>query len=377
MPGLYLHIPFCRRKCHYCDFHMAVSLRRKNELVNAICRELELRKNEIPEPFDTVYFGGGTPTVLDDDDWKRLFQCIRANYDTVPGAEISVEANPEDITPGYLDSIISLGVNRLSIGIQSFDDDILTALNRSHTAAQALRAVALTRAAGIENISIDLIYGIPQLTDKVWKDNLHIFKSLNIPHLSAYALTVEPRTALDVMIRKGRYPQVDEEQAARQYGILVSLLEHWGYTAYELSNFALPGYESRHNSSYWSGAEYLGAGPSAHSLIGNVRYANIANNARYIKFLLQDKLPRTEEHLETWQLYNEFVMLGLRTAAGVDLDILRRRFGAAYEEYLADVAKPHLISGRLVRSERGLKVHSSYRFVSDSIVADLFLAGEI
>ena len=284
MAGIYFHIPFCKQACHYCNFHFSTSLRYKEEMVQAMLRELEARRLYLPdEPLDSIYFGGGTPSLLSEGELMAFFEAVNRYFRLSPKAEITLEANPDDLKPETLAALGRSPVNRLSIGIQSFAEEDLRFFNRAHDAHEARRCLDNARAAGFGDLTIDLIYGAPTTSHAQWAENLEIAFSYQIPHLSCYALTVEPRTALDHFIKKGKAPAVDEEQAARQFGYLVEATQAAGYEQYEISNFALPGRYAVHNSNYWTGAPYLGIGPSAHSFDGESRQWNVANNAKYLK----------------------------------------------------------------------------------------------
>ncbi len=373
MPGLYIHIPFCRRKCHYCDFHFSVSFRLKDAVVEALKKELVLRKNLITPPFDSLYFGGGTPSVLSMDEWSEIMQIIQENYSFVPGAECTVEVNPDDVNTQYIRHLKSLGVNRLSIGVQSFDDDVLRSLNRSHNSRMTIDAVHIAQEQGIGNINLDLIYGIPSTTREQWVKNLEIFHALELPHLSAYALTVEERTALHHMIRHHKYPPVKDTRAEEDYRTLIRYMRLWGYTHYEVSNFARMPLRSRHNSNYWTGGEYLGIGPSARSLIQGVRYYNKPNNTLYIKNINQGQALEVEDDMPENSRYNEYVMLRLRTSDGLDIRDLQHRFGKRYKDYFVEKTGKFLPTGRMINTGGVYSIPEEYWFVSDSIMVDLFV----
>ncbi|HEY6899882.1 MAG TPA: radical SAM family heme chaperone HemW, partial [Puia sp.] len=283
MAGIYLHIPFCRQACHYCNFHFSTSLNRKNDFIVALLKEMELRKDYTgKEPIETVYFGGGTPSLLEEGELGRIMERLNALFPVAPGAEVTLEANPDDIHPGLLRSWRATGINRLSIGIQSFFEEDLQWMNRAHNARQAIDCIRMAQDTGFTNMSIDLIYGGPTLPDPHWQENVGQAIGLQVPHLSCYALTVEPRTALDKMIHLHKKEDVNPDDQARQFLQLMEMAANAGYEHYEISNFAKPGMRSRHNSSYWQGKTYLGLGPSAHSFNGASREWNIANNSQYI-----------------------------------------------------------------------------------------------
>ncbi|MCZ4317475.1 radical SAM family heme chaperone HemW [Aequorivita viscosa] len=381
--GLYIHIPFCKQACHYCDFHFSTSLKKKGELVNALCKELVLRKDELKGEVETIYFGGGTPSLLSSEELQQIFKTIYKNYQVSKNAEITLEANPddlinvslsavEDISEAKLKSLKEAGINRLSIGIQSFFEEDLKLMNRAHNATEALECIKEAKQY-FENISIDLIYGIPKMTNERWKKNLEIALNLDVPHLSCYALTVEPKTALKKFIEKGIVPPVDEEMAKQHYEILLAETEKAGLDNYEFSNFGKPGFHSRNNSAYWEGKPYLGIGPSAHGYDGNSRSWNVANNTKYIKSIEAGVLPLETEKLSKEDKYNEYIMTGLRTKKGVSLGKVETEFGKNYSEYLLKQAANSLKNEFLILENQTLKVSKKGKFLSDGIAADLFL----
>ncbi|MFN4312999.1 MAG: radical SAM family heme chaperone HemW [Chitinophagaceae bacterium] len=317
MSGIYIHIPFCKQACHYCNFHFSTSLRYKNEFVSALLKEIELTDNNLG-PANTVYFGGGTPSLLTIPELEQVLDAVRQRFGWHANAEITLEANPDDFNSAQLDSWKDLGINRLSIGVQSFFEEDLRWMNRAHNAEQAIESLQLA-VATIPNITLDLIYGSPGLSDEKWKHNLDQALNLGVKHLSCYALTVEPLTPLAKMIRTQQSPNVDDGQQARQFLFLIQYLAEKGFEQYEISNFCLPGHRSRHNSAYWQGKPYIGLGPGAHSFDGNSRWWNIANNQRYIRSINEGQIPREKETLTPVQRWNEYIMIRLRTAEGIDL----------------------------------------------------------
>lgn len=373
MSGLYIHIPFCRKKCHYCDFHFAVSMKNKNELITALVNEIQIRKDEIQTPIETIYFGGGTPSILNEIELKTLFNAIRNNFQIVSTPEITLEANPDDLKREYLEMLLKNGINRLSIGIQSFHDDELITMNRSHNAAQAKKSVIDAKKTGFNNITIDLIYGIPNSNAEKWEYNLKIFNELEIPHLSSYALTVEEKTALDVMIKKGKMKPIDEELAFEQFNFLRIFALNTGLEHYEISNFAKPNMYSKHNTSYWQNKTYLGFGPSAHSYDRTKRSWNVSNNSKYIKLLEQSVLPSQIEILTEKEKFNEYLMTGLRTKWGVSLSKIQEEFGTESKQILLDNAKKYLKKNIINLKENHLTINPDKYFNSDGIIADLFL----
>lgn len=370
--GLYLHIPFCKQACHYCDFHFSTSFKKKSELVNALCKELMLRKNELSGKVETIYFGGGTPSLLSSEELSHIFETIYSNYKISENPEITLEANPDDLTLARIQELANSRINRLSIGIQSFFEEDLKLMNRAHNASEALECIKKTKEF-FENISIDLIYGIPKMSNKRWKKNLEIALNLNVPHLSCYALTVEPKTALKKFIEKGIVPPVDEEAAKEHYEILLSETEKAGLENYEFSNFGKPGFHSRNNTAYWEGKPYLGIGPSAHSYDGKFRSWNVANNTKYIKSIEAGELPSEQEFLSKEDKYNEYIMTGLRTKKGVSLERIENEFGKEYSAYLSKQAETALKNELLILEDNTLKISKKGKFLSDGIAADLFL----
>jgi len=334
MAGIYIHIPFCKQACHYCDFHFSTSLKKKEEMLAAIHRELFLRKDELAgESIETIYFGGGTPSILAVDEINTLIDTVYQQYTVVEQPEITLEANPDDLDSATMQRLAQSKVNRLSIGIQSFGEEDLKMMNRAHNAQEAISCLQ-EAVQYFDNISIDLIYGIPNLSNERWIANIQRILDLGIPHISCYALTVEERTALNKLIQKGVIPSPKEEVAHAHFMLLIEKLRANGYIHYELSNFAKPGYYSKNNSAYWLGKKYLGIGPSAHSFDGRYRSWNISNNPLYIKAIEAGELPSEIEELSVFDRYNEYVMTGLRTIWGVDLTRVSNEFGAEFYNYL-------------------------------------------
>lgn len=369
--GIYLHIPFCKQACHYCDFHFSTSLKKKGDLVDALCEELRLRKNELNGLVETIYFGGGTPSLLSSEELQQIFAAIYSSYTIAENPEITLEANPDDLTSVLINELSNSLINRLSIGIQSFFEEDLKLMNRAHNASEALDCIKEAKKY-FKNISIDLIYGIPGMSKKRWIKNLEIALELDVPHLSCYALTVEPKTALKKFIDKGIVPPVDEEVAKQHYEILVEETEKAGLDNYEFSNFGKPGFESRNNTAYWEGKTYLGIGPSAHSYDGKSRSWNVANNTKYIRSLAAGELPLEREILSKENKYNEYIMTGLRTKKGVSLEKIKEEYGKDYSEYLLKQAENHLQNELLVLENHTLKVSKKGKFLSDGIASDLF-----
>jgi len=372
MSGIYIHIPFCKQACHYCDFHFSTQLGKKEAMVNAIVKELVLRKAEVDDEVETIYFGGGTPSVLSNDEIERLIQAVYDNYRVIDHPEITLEANPDDLSSNRIIQLSKSPVNRLSIGIQSFFDEDLKLMNRAHNAGEAEQCIQVATQY-FDNITIDLIYGIPGMDNKRWKDNIQKALDFGLPHISSYALTVEPRTALKKFIEKGIVPDVDDEQAQEQFHILVDVLEEEGFVNYEISNFGKPGFFSKNNTAYWLGKKYLGVGPSAHSFDGEHRSWNIRNNPTYIKKIAEGVLPIEIETLSKTDRYNEYVMTGLRTIWGVDLDRIATEFGANYLKYLKQQAAKYLEQDLLILANGKLLTTKKGKFLADGIASDLFM----
>lgn len=346
---------------------------KKQEMLRAIERELLLRKDEFADVLvSNIYFGGGTPSVLETPEIDRLIACVRQHYTLVPQPEITLEANPDDLTPQKIEALSRSPINRLSIGVQSFFEEDLILMNRAHNAKEALDAITLTRSS-FPNSSLDLIYGIPEMSNAHWEANIDLALSLDVPHISAYALTVEPKTALENFIKKGIIAPVDDDVAQAHHTILVKRMEAAGYHNYEFSNFAKPGYHSRNNTAYWQGKSYIGIGPSAHSYDGKRRAWNVSNNPRYIKSITSDTLPQEIEVLTKTDQYNEFVMTRLRTQNGVSIAAVASQFGDSLKSYLLEQSQKHLEEHLLFIDNDHLKVTKKGKFLSDGIAADLFL----
>lgn len=370
MSGIYIHIPFCKQACHYCDFHFSTSLKKKDEMVSALAKEIALRKND--EIIETIYFGGGTPSILQISDLRFLIDEVYKNYNVVDNPEITVEANPDDLTKERIIQLSKNKVNRLSIGIQSFFEDDLTMMNRAHNSAEAKKCLEIATQY-FDNISVDLIYGIPGMSNEKWLQNIETALSFNVPHISSYALTVEPKTALHTFIQKGIIPKLDDEKAQEQFHILVEKLEENNFIHYELSNFGKVNYFSKNNSSYWLGKKYIGIGPSAHSYDGISRSWNVSNNSIYLKSISENKLPMETETLTTTDRYNEYVMTGLRTIWGISLKRVEAEFGKNYLDYLNQQSQRFINDGLLEIENETLKITKKGKFLSDGIASDLFL----
>ncbi|PQB03470.1 radical SAM family heme chaperone HemW [Aureitalea marina] len=372
MSGIYLHIPFCKQACHYCDFHFSTSLKKKSELIEAMRREIVLRKKELNGPLETIYFGGGTPSLLDEDELNTILSQIRDQFETIDDPEITLEANPDDITEDKLIAWRRAGVNRLSIGIQSFFEEDLKWMNRAHNAEEAFHCIELAKPY-FDNISVDLIYGVPGMGMDRWKENLQRFLGLDVPHISCYALTVEQGTALDYFIRKGKVRPPEDELADAHYQLMLDELQEEGYENYEFSNFGKPGYFSRNNLGYWMGKPYLGIGPSAHSYDGSSRSWNVANNVNYIQSLQKGELPLERELLTKVDRFNEMVMTRLRTQFGLNLEEVAHEFGVQIKDHLMEMAGPLLQEGMMETKGDILQVTRKGKFLTDGISSRLFL----
>ncbi|WP_369048480.1 radical SAM family heme chaperone HemW [Tenacibaculum sp. UWU-22] len=373
MAGIYLHIPFCKQACFYCDFHFSTSLKKKEILVACLVKELELRKNELAtETIETIYFGGGTPSLLTIEEIDLLIDTIYKNYRVINNPEISLEANPDDLSDEKIKTLALSPINRISIGIQSFFKEDLQFMNRAHSAKEALKCLSTT-SAFFNNITIDLIYGLPNMTNEQWQKNLHTAFNFNVNHISSYALTVEPKTALETFIKQKKYPSLDEKIAKQHFDILVDETTKNGFIQYEISNFGKPNYFSKHNSSYWLGKKYMGVGPSAHSFNKIERSWNIANNPKYIKEILANKLPKQEEKLTKKDRYNEYIMTGLRTIWGVSLNKIKQEFGPDFYKYIIASSKKDINQNLLIIENDSLKTTQKGKFLADGLASNLFL----
>ena len=372
MSGIYLHVPFCKKACHYCNFHFSTSLTLKEELVNCLCRELEIRKDYLPAvALDSIYFGGGTPSLLNEIELIQILETIDRYYTVGSNAEITLEANPDDLSREALRSFRGVGINRLSIGVQSFFDEDLRWMNRSHTAADTERCLEDAREEGFDTLTIDLMYGSPTTTDEMWMKNLEKAVANGISHLSAYCLTVEEKTALHHFIRTNKTVAPDAEDGVRQFQFLQTFLSDAGYVHYEISNFCLPGHEAKHNTSYWKGKPYLGVGPSAHSYDGKSRSWNIAHNTKYIEAIKSGLLPLETEILTSSDRYNEYIMTGLRTMWGVSLEVIRE-MGEPYHAYFMEISKQLVDAGSLRADEGVYTLNLDTKAFADGISSQLF-----
>jgi oxygen-independent coproporphyrinogen-3 oxidase len=372
MAGIYIHIPFCKRRCIYCDFFSTTQSEKKSAYVRALCRELEMRRDYVEgEEIETIYLGGGTPSQLTEEELKAIFSSIYHIYKVKTNAEITLEANPDDLTPEYVAMLRQLPVNRISMGIQTFQEETLKLLHRRHTATQAIEAFRRCREAGFQNISIDLMYGLPGETLETWKEDLRQAINLRPEHISAYHLIYEEDTALWRLREQHQVEEADEDLSVSLFETLIGRLTEAGYQHYEISNFCLSGMHSRHNSSYWTGKKYLGCGPSAHSFNGVSRQWNVASLEGYIKGVEEGVLDYEVEELDLYTRYNDFVLTSIRTCWGMSLSKLRSEFGEELYRYCMRMAKPHEDQGVLENREGVLRLTRKGIFVSDGIMSDL------
>ena len=400
MAGIYLHIPFCKQACFYCDFHFSTSLKKKDELISCLIKELEIRKEELQnETIETIYFGGGTPSLLSVIEIESILNAIDKNYDVLENPEITLEANPDDLmsvraqSRTIFEDYKKVGINRLSIGIQSFFEDDLQLMNRAHNAKEAKKCLSFATRY-FDNITVDLIYGIQNMSIKKWKENLQTVFDFGIQHISSYALTVEPNTALASFIKKGKYPPVNEALAKQHFDVLVAETEKQGFVHYEISNFGKPGFFSKHNTSYWHQKKYIGIGPSAHSFNKTHRSWNVANNTKYIKLILENNLPNEVEKLSKEDVFNEYIMTGLRTIWGISLAKIETEFGLEFKNrlekssekfiaqdllFIASETKQSFFNDEITSSisprndNKVLKTTKKGKFLADGIASDLFI----
>ncbi|WP_460613332.1 radical SAM family heme chaperone HemW [Hymenobacter seoulensis] len=376
MSGLYLHIPFCKQACHYCDFHFSTSMALKSSLVTAITQELALRRDYLGPnaTLNTIYFGGGTPSLLTAAELDSIFEAIHRHFSVATDAEITLEANPDDLTPEKVRELAASPINRLSIGLQSFHEPHLRMMNRAHSAEESRAGVLRAQDAGFENISVDLIYGVPAPDHSIWQQDMAVAFGLQVPHLSCYALTIEPDTVFGRQLRKGKFVAPPDEFVAQQFEMLLSEIERHGYQQYEISNFCKPGRESRHNSAYWRGVPYLGLGPSAHSFNGESRQYTVAKNPQYVAAVLErQQVPATVEVLSPQDRANEYLMTSLRTAGGCSLSHLRDALGvnllATRAAYLHELQTTGLAT---LDASATLRLTDQGKLLADHITLELF-----
>ena len=376
MGSIYIHIPFCKKKCCYCNFHFSTSLKNKAELFKALLKEIFLRKNELKNiPVSAIYFGGGTPSLFDPKEMAALLNRLQKYYTILPFAEITMEINPEDTKENYLKAIKKEGINRVSLGIQSFFDADLKFMNRTHNNEQNATALKNVKKY-FYNISIDLIYGTPKSNQNSWKENVSTALQYEIPHLSCYALTVEPKTLLYKQIASKKTKLPNDNIIKKQFDYSVELLKQKGFYHYEISNFGKMGFFSQNNLNYWSGHPYIGIGPSAHSFIAPYRSWNIANNTDYIHTLEKNKLPQSKENISIRDAYNEYIMLRLRTKWGISLAKVKENYGAKYKNYLTQQAQKYLKSKKMIHKNEHLLLTNNGLFLADGIAADLFIVNK-
>lgn len=378
MQGIYIHIPFCRKACYYCNFHFSTAIDTRKEMINAINKEIELsslsvlnEKNGL-EIIETVYFGGGTPSLLSIIELETILSALKRNFQISSNCEITLEANPDDISAVQLSGWKKAGVNRLSIGIQSFKESDLDWMNRSHTKEQAMKSISLAQTAGFNNLSVDLIYGTPGLSDEEWKRNVDFVIENGIPHIACYALTVEPKTALQKMILLKKKSDVNTDDQARQFSLIIQWMREAGYEHYEISNFTKPGFRSRHNSGYWQGKKYSGFGPSGHSFDGKSRKWNVANNMLYIQSINENRIPFEEEKLTEADQLNEYIMTSLRTIEGMDLRLVENNFSKIERNRIEDLSKKYVEANMMTGNNDVLVLTDKGKLFADGIAADLF-----
>ncbi len=384
MAGIYLHIPFCKQKCSYCDFHFSTSLKHKEDLIKALIKEIILRKNQLSTEIKTIYFGGGTPSILNDKDFLLINEAVHKNYKLANDIEFTMECNPDDLTKQKLQELKSSGVNRLSIGIQSFYDEDLQFFNRAHNAKQAEKSILLSQDSGFDNITIDLIYNTPTLTAQKWEENLNKTDKYSIPHLSAYTLTVEENTALNYQVKTKKVQMPTDEEAIKQFAQLMDATKAIGMVQYEVSNFGKEGYFSQHNSNYWKGEEYLGFGPSAHSYlkdsplkrgVGGVskRSWNVANNIKYIQAINNSQPFFEEEYIDEKTAYNEYVLTRLRTIWGIDKQYIVDNFNTDIINHFNLELEKYSKTSYLQTENNKITLTQEGIFIADKISSDFFI----
>ncbi|PWS31030.1 radical SAM family heme chaperone HemW [Pedobacter paludis] len=376
MSGIYIHVPFCKKACHYCDFHFSTSLKYADEMVESICKEIKLKKDRIIGQVGSIYLGGGTPSILSQVSLQKIFDTINHTFSVDANAEITIETNPDDLTAQKLKELKQLPVNRFSVGIQSFYNEDLIWMNRAHNAHEAEDSIKRSQDAGFENLTLDLIYGYPLLTDAKWLTNIQKAIDLQVPHISAYALTVEPRTALAHAIKNKKQIPVSDNQSAEQFVILIEKLQNAGFEHYEISNFAQPGCYAVHNTNYWKGVDYIGIGPSAHGFDGQNRYMNPANNALYMEKLDANKLPEIIEELSLKDRFNEYIMTSLRTMWGIDLQKIKNDFGKDFLEETQHNLRNFEDKDWLLITEDNIKLTQNGKLFADHIASELFVISD-
>lgn len=372
MAGIYIHIPFCKKRCHYCDFYKTTETGLDRDFINALCKEIVLQKNYLEsKEIETVYLGGGTPSVLSSEQIETILENLKNIFTFSGNMEITMEANPDDINREYINRLKDTGINRISLGIQSWNDEILKFLNRRHRAEDAKKALDIIFDSGIQNISADLIYGIPGLSLKQWTEDLHKTLKTQIKHLSAYHLTIEDNTLFGKMKKAGDLKEVDESESEKQFNTLTGIIKKYGYIQYEISNFCKEGYFSVHNTNYWRREPYLGLGPSAHSYDGNSRQWNVSDVQAYIKSLEKEEVPATREILEIRDKYNEYIMTSLRTMWGIDLDYVEEAINKESRDYLSNISSRFLKYGMMNKEGNRLMLTDQGKMISDNIISEL------
>jgi oxygen-independent coproporphyrinogen-3 oxidase len=374
LAGVYIHIPFCKQKCHYCNFFSVPSIKNKDKLFEALFWEIDLQKNYLnDESIETIYFGGGTPSLLSAMEINKIIDKLTKVHSIIQAPEITLEANPDDLGKEKIAALNKTPINRLSIGIQSFIDQDLKYLNRVHSADEALASIRAVIDAGFSNLSIDLIYGIPTLTEENWQRNLETFFSMNLNHLSAYALTVEPKTALDLLISRNKIRPVEEETIVSHFKLLMKFMKENGYIHYEISNFCLEPHFSKHNISYWSGKKYLGLGPSAHSYNGYSRQWNVSSIDHYIKAIGTETIPAVSEFLTANQLYNEHILTSLRTIWGTDVGVIEKKFGNILSDHFLKRITKFLQNKMVMVQDKKFSLTDEGKLFADGIASELFI----
>ena len=376
MAGIYIHIPFCKKACHYCNFHFSTQTQYIQEFTHALVAEIKLQKNYLTAPIETIYFGGGTPSLLKKAELEMIVEALTTNFNLATHFEFTIEANPDDINPVIAADWLALGVNRLSIGIQSFQAGSLAWMNRAHTVEQSHEAIKILQAAGFKDISTDLIYGSPHLSDEDLMADIATLIQYKVNHISCYALTVEEKTALFSMIAKKQIEDIDTTKQARQFEIMVDALTAAGFEHYEISNFAMPNGRSIHNSNYWNQVPYLGLGPAAHSFNGDQRQWNIANNSLYFQSIKNSLVPFELENLNLTQKFNEYMMISLRKSEGFSTHYIKTHFGEKYEAYVMSITPKYIALGQLKPTEQGYTLTKEAKFFADGIASDFFWVNE-
>ena len=374
MAGIYIHIPFCKKRCHYCDFHKSLNLKDKDRMIKALVKEMELENGFLEsEQVETIYFGGGTPSVLDYDEIMIIFEGLYKNFKISKDTEITFEANPDDLTKQYLMELVKTGINRLSIGLQSFSDQELKLLNRRHQSKTGINAVYDSKNAGFENISVDLMYGIPGMNIETWENNLDIAFQMEIKHISAYNLTIEPNTVFSRYIREGRIKMPEEDTVIEQLRVLIKKAGENKFIHYEISNFCQDGFFSKHNTNYWKQVKYLGLGPSAHSYNKEIRRWNVADNKKYMDSIGKNKTPFEKEYLDSRKKYNEYILTSLRTMWGIDLKFLEESYSKEPMDYCLGLSKRFIDYGMVEKKKDNLILTDQGKLIADNITSELMM----